>query len=282
MEGMPLAVCLLVSLAIEPPIMSPRSIAKPNSIPGETREITDREVKFVLYTPPGYVPRPAATLTIHFHGVAWFAIEEHRRRSLRGPLIAFHNGEGSSVYRRPFEDRARLSRWIELAEAALGTRVSRIDLSSFSAGYGAIREIVKSPNYRKRVHRIVLADSMYAGFAPLYPGSRTRRPAPADVEPWREFAKLAARGEKEFVLTHSQVPTETYANSVACARWLSQMVGARPSLVSRQDDDPRFPLLTRVDVGGFHVWGYGGSDAPAHVVHARHIADVWKALDGAR
>jgi hypothetical protein len=264
--------------------MEPRVIAPPAELVGEVTEIADRDVRFTLYLPPGY--RPVSnheTLTVHFHGPPWFAIEEHRRRGLAGPLIAFSNGEGSSRYRAPFLDRDRLGRWVSLVEEALrrrgaATQVTRVDLSSFSAGYGAVREIVKEPRYRALVHRIVLADSMYAGWEPLYPGARTRRPARADVEPWREFARLAAQGKKEFVLTHSQVPTDTYANSVACARWVCGMVDARPTALA-PSGDPRYPLLTRCDVGGFHVWGYGGTDAGAHVVHARRIADVWRALD---
>ena len=54
------------------------------------------------------------------------------------------------------------------------------------------------------------------------------------------------------------------------------MPGSIPSTL-----DPQFPLQTRADLRGFHVWGYGGSDAQAHMTHARHIADVWKELDTA-
>ncbi|MGV3613949.1 MAG: hypothetical protein ACO1SV_01320 [Fimbriimonas sp.] len=267
--------------------MTPRPIAPPAQIPGEIVEVADRDVRFTLYFPSGYIPpNGPETLTVHFHGAPWFAIEEHRRRDLAGPLIAFSNGEGSSRYRAPFLDRDRLGRWVSLVEAALRRRggegrVDRVNISSFSAGYGAVREIVKEARYRALVHRIVLADSMYAGWEPLYPGAKTRRPARLDIEPWAEFARLAAAGKKEFVLTHSQVPTDTYANSVACARWVCGMVGQRPTVLA-PSGDRRYPLLTRCDVGGFHVWGYGGADAGAHVVHARRIADVWRALDHPR
>ena len=264
--------------------MTPRPIAPPAQIPGEVVEVPDGDIRFTLYFPPAY--RPSAgheTLAVHFHGPPWFAIEEHRRRGLAGPLIAFSNGEGSSRYRAPFLDRARFGRWIGLAEAAIRRRggtgkIGRVDVSSFSAGYGAVREIVKEPGYRAIIHRIVLADSMYAGWEPLYPGAKSRRPARGDVDPWREFVRLAAAGKKEFVLTHSQVPTDTYANSVACARWVCGMVGTKPTVVDPVGD-PNYPLLTRCDIGGFHVWGYGGTDAGAHIVHARRIADIWRALD---
>jgi hypothetical protein len=46
-------------------------------------------------------------------------------------------------------------------------------------------------------------------------------------------------------------------------------------------NDPDFPLLARADVRGLHIWSYGGTDAQAHMTHARHLADVWQALVGA-
>lgn len=265
---------------VQPPPMPYRRIAPPASLPGRQETIQDGKVSFVLYRPEESGVTPDGTLTIHFHGATWFAIEEHLRRGLAGPLIVFNNGQGSSVYREPFLDRGRLSRWVQTVEEKLGTRVRRVDLSSFSAGYGAIREIVKSPKYVSLVHRIVLADSMYAGYEPVFAGARSRRPAKADLDPWLPFAKLAAHGGKEFVLTYSQVPTGSYASSSTCARWLAQAVGT-PTEVLPPTGDPRFPLIERADLGRFHLWGYGGSDADAHTTHARHIADVWRALDAA-
>jgi hypothetical protein len=153
-----------------------------------------------------------------------------------------------------------------------------VDISSFSAGYGAVREIVKDGDNIERIRRIVLADSLYAGYEPIFTGAHTRRPARGDIEPWRDFALLAARGNKQFAVTYSRVPTGTYANSVMCARWIGFMAGQAPRLSFRPGDD--FQLLERVDVGGLHLWGYSGDDADAHMVHARRIAEIWLALDG--
>jgi hypothetical protein len=258
-------------------MMDMRSIAPPEALPGRVTVVEDKEVRYTLFEPDAMVRKPSVTLTIHFHGAPWFAIGEHLRRGLDGPMIAFDNGQGSNAYRRPFEDRQRLARWVRTLEKTLGTKVDRIDISSYSAGYGAVREIVKSPEYVRLVHRIVLADSVYAGYEPIFPGAATRRPAQADIEPWRRFVRLAAEGKKQFVLTHSQVPTGTYANSVMCARWVGMMAGRTAEVVMRPGG--QYPLLTRLDQGGLHIWGYAGDDANAHIVHARRIAEIWHALD---
>jgi hypothetical protein len=74
-----------------------------------------------------------------------------------------------------------------------------------------------------------------------------------------------------------------YGSSAQCGEALIEVVGRSKVNVSRRSIaatlDPEFPLLTRTDVGHFHVWGYDGADAQAHLTHVRHLADMWMALD---
>jgi hypothetical protein len=266
-------------VGVIPPPMPRRAIAKPAAPPaGEQIEI---EQGYTLFVPDVWrkSAHSSMVLTIHFHGEPWFVIEEHLRRGLDAPLLCVALGQGSTVYRVPFEDQKNLSQLVEKVERQLRTKVKAVDISSFSAGYGAAREIVKSPEYRRLIRRIVLCDSMYASFAP----NSTTQPAAEHIEPWIAFAKMAAKGEKTFVFTHSQVPTSTYANSAMCASALIDAVGGSKVKVPRGSLpatlDPEFPLLTRTDIGHFHVWGYDGADAQAHLTHVRHLADVWRALD---
>lgn len=282
--------------AVVPPAMPKRTIAPPTQPPpGETIALSDGDCKVTLFVPKAFDLSAAndVALTIHFHGVAWFAIDEHLRHGLAEPLLVVSLGEGSTVYRKAFEDRARLARLIALVEKEirrLGASdkavVTRLRLSSFSAGYGAVREIVKSEAYLKLIQRIVLADSLYASYESVPAGTEPMQPAKEHIEPWLPYLRVAARGEKEFVLTHSQVPTTGYANSALCAKALVEAMGGKSETVSAGTldaaRDSLFPLLTRCDIQGFHVWGYGGTDAQAHMTHARHIAEVWQALDAAR
>ena len=264
---------------IAAPSMSPRPISPSANLPGQQFEIVDGNVKFALFVPDEWRDRRRANLTIHFHGATWYAIQEHLRRKIDGPIIAFSNGEGSSVYKKPFLDQSRFRRWVSLVESRLHTKIDQVNISSFSAGYGAVREILRNPANLRLIHRIVLGDSMYAGFEPIFPGARSQRPAIADFDVWIPFARLACEGKKEFILTHSLVATP-YAASYICARWLSRCVGV-PTVVCDGVTSGVYPLLTRSDRGSFHIWGYGGTDGAAHIVHARHLADVWNALDQA-
>jgi hypothetical protein len=288
--------CVLTATTAEvlvPPPMPKRVIApSTNQWRGTELPLEDRGVKFTLFLPNGWTNAMSsnAVLYAHFHTVSWFAIQEHVRRDAKEPLIVFALGEGSSTYGKPFEDSNRFRRILTLAEAELKkrgaateTRVAHVDVSSFSAGYGAVRQLLKSPEYFKIIRRIALLDSLYAGLEFEENRMTNRRLLGTQIDVWVPFAKAAMRGEKTFVFTHSQVITTSYASTFECADALLQRIGlktqALPTNSTPAANDPDFPLLSRADSGGFHVWSYGGVDAQAHLTHVRHMADVWQALD---
>ena len=258
-------------------------------LPGATIEVEDGDRQYTLLIPSIAKPPSEVVLTIHFHSAVWHALQEHVDRGVSGPVIAFHPGEGSSIYGQSFQDPDRLKRWMERTLVELrsrgwpdGARIKALDLTSFSAGYGAVRELVKSPFVFSLLRRVILADSMYGS---LTPGLEGRIPLAEHVLVWKPLAEAAIKGEKTFAVTFSQVPTPTYASSSEMATALVTAVGGSLDFVLKGSlaaaNDPEFPLLNRFDKGRFHVWGYGGEDGQAHMTHARHLADIWKALDKA-
>ena len=281
-------------LRVDPPAMPRQEIAKPAvDVPGRQIDVVDGDFKALLYVPPGFL-LPAdgqVDLAVHFHTEPWVAIEEHLRRGLTGPLLIVSVGQGSSAYARPFRDADRFGRLLDAVGVKLTPQADRpatvrgVDIVSFSAGYGAVREILKQERYVDRIRRVILLDSLYAGWDPAstQPGA-TSRPLPENMLPFARFVELAAEGRKTFVLTHSSVQTP-YANTQATADWIVAHVGARwidvPPNATLASTDPDFPLYRRADLGHLHVWGYAGDAPAAHLTHARHLADVWKALDAA-
>jgi hypothetical protein len=280
----PILLSALVSIQAsipEPPPMPKRAIAKSEKpLPGKTIDLYG-DGKYTLFIPDAWKPQSEVPITIHFHGASWFAIEEHLRRGLCEPMVAIYVGEGSSVYRNAFLDPDAWPKLLShvLAELPEGSKIARVDVTSFSAGYGAVRELLRQPDPPKMIRRIILADSMYASFT----SDTDKSPLKDQIDPYVEFAGQAMRGEKGFVVTYSEVATATYANSAACANALVRALGKAMlpvpgSLLATRDPD--FPLKSRFDQGSLHVWGYGGSDAQAHMTHPRHIADVWLAVFG--
>lgn len=278
----------------EPPPMPRRQIA-PTPLPegSVSIELTNRDVRATLFLPAGWnQPRESGPqLVVHFHTIAWFTIQEHVRRGSSAPLLNFALGEGSATYAKPFLDPARFQDWLRVVERELAQRgakpqpIARVDISSFSAGYGAVREIVKLETNRQVIQRIVLCDSLYGGLVDANAALNQRKVTPEHIEPWVPFARAAARGGKTFLLTTSDVPTPRYASTRECGDALAAAVGVTFRAVQAGSipatTDPEFPLQRRADLGGFHIWNYAGTNAQAHLTHVRHVADLWRALDAA-
>jgi len=278
----------------EPPTLTWKEVTANTNLPGTVQQLEDKIVKYTLFIPNTW-SAPAngdVSLTIHFHGTYWFSIQEHLARGLRGPLVNFDLGLGSEVYRRAFENEQHFAAFLKNIEKELTKRagrdvhVSNVEISSFSAGYAAVRELLKVPAYFEIISRITLLDSLYARFASG--GERGRKatdPAFEHIEPWIPFAQAAIKGQKTFLITYSQVPTPSYASSEQTTDALLRAIGVPVQPVAANSgpaaSEPDYPLLRRADFGRFHAWGYGGKDQRAHLVHARHLGDFWQALDRA-
>ncbi len=272
----------------EPPPMILRPVQRPTqALPAEAVRIPLGTNSLTLYLPAGWQSE-ASRLAIHFHTADWFAFGEHRRAGYRFPLLSVMLGSGSAKYRAPFADPEVFPRLIARVEEQLRSRaanpgaVRTVDVSSFSAGYGAVRELVQQAAARKWIRRIVLSDSLYAGLSSGANGDGPRIVQADQIECWLPFARDAMAGKTTFVLSHSQIPTPAYASTGECAAALIAALGldARPS-VSTGTPASEWPLLTRCDAGRFHVWSYAGTNANAHLVHPRNLAEVWRELDAA-
>src|SRR5688572_18456567 len=113
-----------------------------------------------LYLPPGFKAARPFPLLVHFHGAPWL-IEHHvHGRWPAAALVTVQIGSGSRVYAEAFADPARFAALLEeislnVTELA-GTPARRgsIALSSFSAGYGAIREILGHAEHAALVNTV--------------------------------------------------------------------------------------------------------------------------------
>ncbi len=251
-----------------------------NDIRGEQLMFDDRGVKFTLFLPQG--SSNATNIAAHFHTVASSAIASHVRRRSRDPLIVFALGSGSTAYRIPFEDTNRFARILtviekQMHERGATSRVSSVEISSFSAGYGAVRELVKSPRYFPLIRRIVLLDSIYGGLVPQPAGNTNRVVESAHADVWVPFARAAMRAEKTFVITLSDIQPMDFASTFEVTSALLDRVGLKLENVARSTNE--LALISRADAGNFHVWRYAGTNGPAHMAHVQHMAEVWRAID---
>ncbi len=282
-----LTAVLVVAALVEPTSMTKRAIPGSGDMPpGTTREIKVGGLTGTLFTPPGWAVGGdrSQKLRIHVHTVPWYIAAEHARAELREPLLIMNFGAGSVTYSKPFESASALPEWLRAAERALGLRkqqrFDRLQVTSFSAGYGAVRQWMSQPGNRMLLRRVIMCDSFYGS---LDPGAGARTPLREHVGVWEAFARDAMAGRCTFVITNSRIQPESYCGTFEIANGLVASLGGamRPALNEAATKAPDYPLLERFDRGHLYVWNYAGTDAPAHTVHIRHIPTTWAALDAA-
>jgi hypothetical protein len=236
----------------------------------------------VVFVPEGYRPdEGAVNVVLHLHGAASVVEPALVATGWRAVLVEFNRPGLSSVYTKPFSDRALFPRLLDgalKAVADLGLaekpRLGRVTVSSFSAGFGGVRELLKDPEHFARIDALVMADSLYAG----YEGDpASRRVDPRLMDGFRRFATAAAEGKKSFLLTHSAQVPEGYASTTETADDLIRAVGGAPESV-REDWGDGWTMTRRMAKGRFRVLGFSGAEAADHMRHLRGIAKVWKAL----
>lgn len=281
-----LAFIAAASLAVTPPIAFKRPISSDANWPGTKIVKQEGSQSIVLYIPRGWKPKRGERFSVHFHGPDWLSMQEMEARGGTNPLIHVSAGEGSTVYHNCVQPSGTLDRWLNSCLANLrqmgapaDVRVTKIDLSSFSAGYGAIRDLIREPSIFQRLDTVILGDSMYASLAS---DTGPRKVLPEHTEVWLPLAREAVAGRKTFVVSVSMVPTPAYASSWECLAALTSALGIPQVPVEcPAAHDPNFPLLSVAERGRFFGWQYGGTGPDAHTTHARHLADIWKALQPA-
>ena len=231
----------------------------------------------------GYTDDGGFDVVVHFHGgdpvrknlvqVTWGTV-----------FVAVDIGVGSGPYERAFVDAGR---WPRLkSEITLALReqtgddrahIRHLALSAWSAGYGAVNQILKTHG-DEGIDAVVLLDAMHAGRNYRWPhrDGTLQALSSGPIQSIFDFAERAARGEKIFVLTHSNVIPTGYASVRRSADLLLERVG-----VARHPVQQRIGLLdqlTRADRAGFHVWGYAGRFEEAHCAQVTLLGPIVRDL----
>ena len=263
--------------AQEPPLPEHRRIAQ-TEVSGRRIELSSLKGA-VLFAGPKIKPDRKVPLVIHFHGAPWLVQYQVAERLPDAVLITIQLGAGSSVYGRPFEKTAVFRELLDESGRMLGIKRewSSITLSGFSAGYGAIRAILRDAGNLSRIHNVLLLDGIHASYSPegvpLASGGKVNT---ADVDSFEVFARQAIAGKKVMVLTHSQIHPATYASTTECVDHLLGVLGLSRTMVAGKDSSGMIGT-TRVDRKGFHVRGYFGTSAADHVDHL-HSMSEWLGL----
>lgn len=233
-----------------------------------------------LFVPESARGRDEVDLVMHFHGAAWLPHQAVSELDDHTVSAVLNLGTGSGVYHRTFVDPATFDSLVTgvirevSAVGGKAVRVDRIALTGFSAGHGAIRAILLEPRHFARINAVLLLDGMHTSYIP----ERTVLAAggvldTTNLVAFAEFARAAIRGEKRFVVTHSEIFPGTFASTTETANWLLRTLGLERTPVLRWG--PRgMQQLSEVRAGRFEVLGFAGNSAPDHVDHLHAMPEL--------
>jgi len=229
----------------------------------------------------GHTPDMGFDVLIHFHGgepVRKTLVQVARGVTFVGIDLGINSGPYMKAYQSPGTFQVLRDSIEENLRDKTGdprAHIRNLGLSAWSAGYGAVNEILKLSD--PGVDSVALLDGLHAGFDPAFGGMNSRRPLSGlNIEPILDFARQAQRGEKLFVFTHSEVDPVTYPSTKRTADFVLSQLGI-PRTAAPESNLP-FALTSRAEQSGFHVWAYTGGDTKAHCEHITFIAPIVRDL----
>ena len=219
-----------------------------------------------LFLPEKLKLKSPVPLFIHFHGGVWLP-EVAAAKVGKTAVISIQIGAGSSAYARPFADVQLFARLIAEAESKAGVKFSPISLTAWSAGYGAVREILKTPEHYARADRVLLIDGLHTGYVGGKPGtgkSQESELETANLEIFLKFARDAVAGRKQMIVTHSEIFPGTFASTTETADWLLAQLSLKRTPVVKWGP-MQTQQLSEARAGKFWLIGFAGNSAPDHV-----------------
>jgi hypothetical protein len=221
--------------------------------------------------------KSSVPLFIHFHGGTWLP-EVAATKAGNTAVISIQIGVGSGAYAKPFVDANLFSRLIADAETKVGVKFSPISLTAWSAGYGAVREILKVPEHYVRVDRVLLIDGLHTGYVGGKPGQGSSQESQLETENldiFLKFARDAVAGRKQMIITHSEIFPGTFASTTETADWLLGQLGLKRKAVVKWGP-MQMQQLSEVRSGKFLLIGYAGNSAPDHVDQLHSLPEYLK------
>jgi hypothetical protein len=217
-----------------------RARLKKEEPPGKRLALTTGK----LFVPEALAKEKTAPLLVHFHGPGWIAEVAGAKHGL--VVVSVQLGSGSSRYAEPFKDARKFAELLAEAEKKSGLRPGPITLSGWSAGYGAVRAILRQEEHYARIDRVVLLDGMHASYL-----KGTTKPAPGDLDSFVTFAEDAVAEKKRFLFTHTRIVPPGYASTTETADFVLAQVGV-VRLKAKGPGPFALPLETEARKGGLY------------------------------
>jgi hypothetical protein len=222
---------------------------------------------------------PEIPVWLHLHGAPATVEANFARIGAPGVLVNLTLPGLSKIYGDHFaEPRVFAELWRDVERALRAEsgeqswKLGRLTVSSFSAGFGGVRQLLRQEEAFDRIAVLVMADSIYCGYAG---DVAARRVDAASMEGFLRFARLASEGRRRMLITHTQQVPEGYASTTETADYLvAQLQGQR--VAREQSWSPDLRQLSGFSRGGLEIAGFAGSRAEDHMQHLRTIGLLWE------
>jgi hypothetical protein len=215
-----------------------------------------------LYIPANLKLKSPTPVLFFFH--APDAVPEIAAAKHKMVAVNIRIGAGSSTYAKPFKDSEFFGHLLQEAEQKAGVQLRPITLGGWSAGCGAIRQIMSTPQYYDEIQNIIAIDGIHTSYVNGTPG-----PLESDIdpEPLQIFIKLARdamAGKKHVLYTHTEIFPGTFASTTETADYILKQLGLHAMPVVKWG-----PMgtqeLSETRSGKFLMVGFAGNSAPDHV-----------------
>lgn len=227
---------------------------------------------------PDYYVKPvndSIMFVFHFHSASWAAEDQVYKAGTNAILFNIHFGSLSSPYQNYFTTQTNFQKILDTCLSVIKTngiiaspKIKKLILTSFSAGYAGVREILKNPAYYDKIDVINLADGLHSNSDP---GTMATQ-----MKDFLQFAKDARDKKKIMFLTHSSIPTSGYESTTKTANYLINGLGSVRVTYSVFDEIGN--QTSKCDTGNFRLKGYTGQTADDHM---KHLYAMNKMLDQA-
>jgi hypothetical protein len=202
-------------------------------------------------------------LLFFFHGGDWLPdLAAAGQKNMAA--ITVQAGAGSGSYTRLFVDPKHFPALIAEAEAKSGLHFSEVDLAGWSAGCGALRQILLDPAGYDRVHRVLCIDGVHTDYTVGTPGPLESKIGLDNLKIWQRFGADAIAGKKRLIITHTEIFPGTFASTTETSDELLREWGLTPHPVAKFGP-MQTQMLSDVKSGGLEVLGFAGNSAPDHV-----------------
>lgn len=233
-----------------------------------------------LFVPEKLKGKRRTNLLLFFHGGDWlpeFAVAQQRDLA----VITVQAGAGSSTYERLFADPTVFPKLIAEAQVAAGVPFAEVELAGWSAGCGALRQLLSDPASYDRINRVLCIDGVHAGYIGDTPSPTDPQIEPKNLQSWLHFGSDAIAGKKHLILIHSEIFPGTYASTTETADFLLRQWGLTPHPVVRWGPMGT-QMLSETKSGSLLVVGFAGNSAPDHVDELQSLPDYLRWLSRKR